>query len=140
MRFADSTSQRRDEKVSTLVTDLAQDVSHLLRSEIALAKAELEQKGRTAGRGAGLLGAAAAFALIALGGSLAFVSLVLNEAMPAWLAVLIATAAYGGVAVLLAMKGRDAVKQAAPPTPERTIESVKEDIQWAKTHASSNVR
>jgi hypothetical protein len=140
MRTAYPAARREDEKVGALVSDLARDVSHLVRCEIALAKAELEHKGRAAGSGAGMLGAAAAFALVALGGSLAFVSLVLNELMPGWLAVLIATVAYGAVAVMLAMKGRDSLKRAAPPAPERAIESVKEDIQWAKTHASSNVR
>jgi len=140
MRTVEPTTPRRDEKLGTLVSDLARDVSHLVRSEIALAKAELEQKSKSAGRGAGMLGGALAFGLVALGGSLAFVSLVLNEMMPGWLAVLLAAVAYGGIAVALAMKGRDALKQAGPPAPERTIESVKEDIQWAKTHASSNVR
>jgi hypothetical protein len=140
MRTVERSTPRRDEKMGTLVADLARDVSHLVRSEIALGKAELMQKGKTAGRGAGMLGGAVAFALVALAGSLAFVSLVLNEIMPGWLAVLIATLAYGAIAVTLAMKGRDALKETGPPAPERTIESVKEDIQWAKTHASSNVR
>jgi Putative Actinobacterial Holin-X, holin superfamily III len=131
---------RRDEKIGTLVKDLARDVSSLLRSEIALARAEMEQKGRAAGRGMGMLAAAAAFALVALGGSLAFVSLALNGAMPGWLAVLLATAAYAAIAVVLAVKGRDALQETAPPTPEKAIQSLKEDIEWARTHASSSSR
>jgi uncharacterized membrane protein YqjE len=140
MRTSTNGAVRRDEKVGTLVKDLAHDVSSLLRSEIALAKAEMEHKGKAAGRGMAMLGAAAAFALVALGGSLAFVSLVLNGAMPGWLAVLLATAAYAAIAVALAAKGRDALQQTAPPTPEKAIQSVKEDIEWAKTHASSSSR
>jgi uncharacterized membrane protein YqjE len=140
MRTPTNGAVRRDEKVGTLVRDLAHDVSSLLRSEIALARAEMEQKGKAAGRGMVMLGAAAAFALVALGGSLAFVSLVLNGAMPGWLAVLLATAAYAAIAVALAVKGRGSLQQTAPPTPDKAIQSLKEDIQWAKTHASSSSR
>jgi hypothetical protein len=44
---------------------------------------------------------------------------------------------YAGVAAVLALRGRDRVKQAVPPVPEQTIETVKEDVQWAKTRTRS---
>jgi hypothetical protein len=63
--------------------------------------------------------------------------LLLDLAMPAWLAALIVTVAYGAVAAVLALRGKQRVAEATPAAPEQTIESVKEDVQWAKTRATS---
>jgi hypothetical protein len=57
--------------------------------------------------------------------------------MRGWLAALIVTLVYAAGAAVLALRGRERLAEAAPPTPEQTIESVKEDVQWAKTHATS---
>jgi len=46
---------------------------------------------------------------------------------------------YAAIAAVLALTGRQKVKQAAPVAPEQTIESVKEDVQWAKTRARSGM-
>ena len=61
----------------------------------------------------------------------------LELVMPLWLAALIVTVVYAAVAGVLALRGRDKIKEAAPPVPEQTQESVKEDVQWAKTRAKS---
>ena len=58
--------------------------------------------------------------------------------MPAWLAALLVAVVYGVVAAVLAMRGRAKVKQATPPVPEQTIETVKEDVEWAKTQMRSD--
>jgi hypothetical protein len=76
-------------------------------------------------------------AIAAAGGSMAFI-LVLDGWMPAWLATLIVTAVYAAAAAALGLRGKQRISEAAPPAPERTIESVKEDVQWAKTHAKSS--
>jgi Putative Actinobacterial Holin-X, holin superfamily III len=128
---------KRSESTSELVKELSRDVSELVRQEVALAKAELTQKGKQAGVGAGMLSGAAVLGVAAVGGSLATVILLLDLVMPAWLAALIGTAVYGAVAAVLALRGKERLAEAAPPTPEQTIESVKEDVQWAKTHATS---
>ncbi len=60
--------------------------------------------------------------------------------LPAWLAALLVTVVYGAIAAVLALRGRDKVKQAAPPLPEQTIETVKEDVQWIKTQTPSAKR
>jgi len=120
-----------------LVKDLSREVSELVRQEIALAKAEMTQKGKKAGAGAGMLSGAAVLGLAAVGGSMATLILLLDLVMPAWLAALIATVAYGAVGAVLALRGKRRISDAAPPAPEQTIESVKEDVQWAKTHATS---
>ena len=84
--------------------------------------------------GAALMGAAA------VGGSMATIIIVLDLWMPLWLAALITTVIYAAVAAVLAMRGRDELRQTGTPIPEKTKESVKEDIQWAKTRAQSNSR
>ena len=85
--------------------------------ELELAKAELQQKGRQAGAGAGAFGGAGALGLAALGALTACFILALNAVMPAWLAALIVALVYGAIAAFLALRGRDKVKQATPLVP-----------------------
>ena len=131
-------NERARESTAELVKDLSRDISQLVREEIALAKAEMTEKGRKAGAGAGMLSGAAVLGRAAVGGSMAFLILVLDSWMPAWLAALIVTAVYAAGAAVLGLRGRERLSEAAPAAPERTIESVKEDVQWAKTRATSN--
>ncbi|HEX5557255.1 MAG TPA: phage holin family protein [Gaiellales bacterium] len=128
------------ESTAELVKDLSREVSELVRQEIALARAEMMEKGRKAGRGAGMLSGAAVLGLAAVGGSMATLILLLDLVLPAWLAALIVTAAYAAVAAVLARRGKEEISEAGPPTPERTVDSVKEDVQWAKTRATSSSR
>jgi hypothetical protein len=129
---------KRDESTAELVKDLSREVSHLVRQEVALAKAEMTEKGKKAGIGAGMLSGAAVLALAAVGGSMACLILLLHLVMPVWLAAIIVTLVYAAGAAVLAARGKDRISEATPPTPERTIESVKEDVEWAKNHATSS--
>ena len=131
---------RREESTAELVKDLSRDVSKLVRQEIELARVEMTEKGKRAGMGLGMVGGAAVFALVTLGGSMATIIIVLDMLIPLWLAALITTAVYGVVAVVLVRRGRDELKETGAPIPERTRDSIKEDIQWAKTHAKSKDR
>ena len=136
--MATPTDDKRNASTAELVKELSREVSQLVREEIALAKAEMTQKGKHAGIGAGMLSGAAVLALAAVGGSMAFLMLVLDSWMPGWLAALIVTIAYAAAAALLALRGKERISHATPPAPTQTIESVKEDVQWAKTHATSS--
>jgi putative superfamily III holin-X len=127
----------RERPIGDLVKQLAGQTSTLVRQEIDLAKAELTDKGKTAGKGAGLLGGAAVVGLLAAGALTACLILALSEAMDAWLAALIVTVVMGAVAAFLAIRGRDRIRAATPPVPEQTIETVKEDVEWAKTRTPS---
>jgi Putative Actinobacterial Holin-X, holin superfamily III len=131
---------KRSESTAELVKELSREVSELVRQELALARAEMMEKGKKAGRGAGMLSGAAVLALAAVGGSMATLILLLDLVMPAWLAALIVTAAYAAVAAVLGLRGKEEISEAGPPTPERTVDSVKEDVQWAKTRATSSNR
>jgi uncharacterized membrane protein YqjE len=130
----------RDRSLPELLKRLSAETTQLVHQEIDLAKVELTQKGRQAGAGAGLFSAAAALGLAALGALTACIILALNAALPAWLAALIVTVVYGVIAAVLAVQGRDRVKQATPLAPKQTIETVKEDVEWAKTQTRSAKR
>jgi len=130
----------RDQPISELVKDLATETSTLVRQEIDLAKAEMTDRGKRAGKGVGMLAAGAVVALLAFGALTAGLIAALDLAMPTWLAALIVTVVYGAIAAVLVQIGRKQVQEAAPPVPEETIESVKEDVQWAKTRTRSATR
>ena len=126
----------REQGIGELVKDLADQTSTLVRQEIKLAQAEVTQKGKVAGKGAGMLAGAAVAALLMLGALTALLIVVLDSFMALWLAVLIVTLLWAAVAAVLAMAGRKALQSATPPAPQ-TVETVKEDIQWAKTQTGS---
>lgn len=127
----------RDRSLGELLKQLSEETTRLVHQELELAKAELAQKGRQAGLGAGLFGAAGVIGFLALAALTTCIILLLDAAMPAWLAALIVAAVYAAVAAVLAMRGRAKVKQATPPVPEQTVETVKEDVEWAKTQMRS---
>ncbi len=140
MSMREGEAEKRQESVSELIKDLSRDISDLVRQEIELARAEMMEKGKKAGIGAGMFGGAALMGAAAVGGSMATIIIVLDLWMPLWLAALITTVLYAAVAAVLAMRGRDELRQTGTPIPEKTKESVKEDIQWAKTRAQSSSR
>jgi MFS family permease len=121
--------------LAELVQQLSEQTSRLARQEVELAKAELAAKGKRAGIGAGMFGGAGVFGFFALGALVATAILALATAVTAWLAALIIAAVLGAIAGVLAMQGRREVKQAAPPLPEQTTESIKEDVRVARTRA-----
>jgi hypothetical protein len=129
----------RDRGVGELVKELAGQTSTLVRQEIKLAQAEVTQKGKVAGKGAGLLAGAAVFGLAMLGALTATLIAALDEFMPTWLAALIVTVLWAIVAFALFKAGQKSLQQATPPAPQ-TVETVKEDIQWAKTQTGSAKR
>jgi uncharacterized membrane protein YqjE len=126
----------RDQSIGDLLRQLSQETSTLVRQEMALARAELTEKGKRAGVGAGMLGAAGVATLLTLGTLTACIILVLSEWMDAWLAALIHTAVWAAIAGVLALQGRNKVQEATPPAPQ-TVETLKEDVEWAKTQKPS---
>jgi uncharacterized membrane protein YqjE len=127
----------RSHSTGELVKELSEQTTTLVRKEIELAKAELSQKGKVAGEGAGMFGGAGVLGLLALGTLTTMILALLDKAMDLWVAALIVTLAYGAIAAVLALAGRDRIKKGMPPAPEQTVETVKEDVQWAKSQAKS---
>jgi uncharacterized membrane protein YqjE len=130
-------NELRSHSTGELVKELSEQTTTLVRKEIELAKAELSKKGKVAGEGAGMFGGAAVVGLLALGTLTTMILALLDKAMDLWVAALIVTLVYGAIAAVLALSGRDRVKKGMPPAPEQTVETVKEDVQWAKSRAKS---
>ena len=133
----ESTLGRRDEPLGEVARDLTRDLSLLVRQEVQLAKAEMAEKGRVAAPGVGMIGGATVAALLAGGALTAAAILALAIFLPEWLAALIVGAVLAVVAYVLVKQGKERVAEAGAPIPEQTIETVKEDVEWAKTRASS---
>jgi Flp pilus assembly protein TadB len=128
----------RDWSLGELLKQLSEQTTRLVHQELELAKAELQQKGKQAGTGAGLFGGAGALGLAALGALTACFILALSEVVPAWLAALIVAVVYGIIAYVLVKQGQTRMKRAVPPVPTQTIETVKEDVEWARTQMRSD--
>jgi hypothetical protein len=125
---------RTDERsISELVKQLTDQTQTLARKEVELAKAELTQKGKRLGVGAGAFGAAGILGLFAFGALTATLILLLARAMDAWLGALIVTVVYALIAAALALTGKKQVEEGTPPVPERAIESSKQDVETAKS-------
>jgi uncharacterized membrane protein YqjE len=125
-------SDLREQSIGELLKQLSQDTSTLVRQEMALARAELTEQGKRAGTGAGMLGGAGVAGLLTLGALTATIIGALDTGMPFWLAALIVTVIWAAIAGVLALQGRNKIKEATPPAPQ-TVETVKEDVRWAKT-------
>jgi uncharacterized membrane protein YqjE len=130
----------REHGTGELLKELSDHTTTLVRKEIELAKAELGEKGKKAGQGAGMFGGAGLFGVFAFGALTTAIIAALDSAMELWLAALIVAVVYGAIAAVLALQGRNKVQEAGPPVPEQATESVKEDVQWAKTQARSGRR
>lgn len=130
---AEEPGDLRDQGMGELFKHLSDDLSTLVRQELKLAQAEMTDKGKKAGIGAGMLGGAGLVGALALATLTTFFIALLATAMVVWLAALIVTVIYAAAAGALALIGKNRVAEATPPVPEQTLETVKEDVQWAKT-------
>ena len=126
-----------DRSTGELLKELSEQTSTLVRQELELAKAEMSEKGKQAGMGAGMFGGAGLFGLLAMIALTACLVMALDRAMVDWLAALVVTAAYAAIAGVLALQGRNKVREAGPPVPEQTRDTLKEDVEWAKTQIKS---
>jgi hypothetical protein len=130
-------NELRERPIGEVAKDLTSDLSLLVRQEIELAKTEMAEKGRTAAPGLGMFGGAGIVAVCAAGALTAFLVLMFSLFLPEWTAALIVGAALAAVAYVLVRQGKARVADIGNPLPEQTIETVKEDVEWAKTRATS---
>lgn len=116
-----------DASAGELVAQLTEDISTLVRDEVALAKRDLATAGKRAGLGVGLFGAAGAVAWFGLGTLIAAAVLGLATTMAAWLAAVIVAVLLFVIAGIAAVVGKQSV-QKAPDPPRERVESVKSDV------------
>ena len=133
----ESRADALDRPVGELVKQLSEQTSTLVRKELELARAEMTEKGKAAGVGAGMFGGAALAGLLAVGALTACLILALAQVMDAWLAALIVAAGYGALAGVLALTGKSKVEEATPLLPEQTKESVRQDVEEVKERAKA---
>jgi uncharacterized membrane protein YqjE len=137
MAERDGNNDLYDRPTGELLRELSQQTSELVRQEIELAKAEIGEKGKQAGLGAGMFGGAGLFGVGAFAALTTTIIAALDRAMALWLAALIVAVVYGIVAAVLAQRGKQKVQAVGAPVPEQARDSVKEDVQWAKTRMRS---
>ncbi|MEU3793235.1 phage holin family protein [Streptomyces fructofermentans] len=127
--------QDESRSVSELVGQATEQLSDLVRQEMRLAKEELAEKGRRAGRGGGLLAAAGAVAYVGLMALSVTAAAVLALVLPWWAAALVVTLVLLAAAGVLAAAGRSRLGRATPPLPEETLDSVRADVDEIKERA-----
>ena len=121
-----------DQSTSELVQRASEQITRLVRDEIALAKAELTEKGKHAGIGVGLFGGGGVLAMYGVGALIATLIIVLDLFLPLWLAALIVTVVLFAIAGILALLGKRQVTKASPPEPQEAVASVKADVDEVK--------
>ena len=125
-----ATDERARQGLQELLRSIGTDLSLLIRQQVALAKEEMRGIAAEKATGGALLAAAAVFALFVLGFASLAGAAALDLVLPRWAALLIVAGIYLVLAVIALLIGRNAL--AAPATPERTKQTVKEDLEWAK--------
>nr|WP_203661896.1 phage holin family protein [Streptomyces sp. SID14446] len=118
-----------------MVQQASQQLTELVRGELRLAQAEMQEKGRRYGKSGGLFGGAGVVGFLMLEALVVTAIAALAVPLPVWAAALIVTAVLGVVAAVLALNGRKQVHRAAPPKPEQAIENVKADVAEIKRSA-----
>jgi len=124
-----------EQSVAELVQRVSQHTATLVRQEIRLAQIELQQKGKRAGIGAGMFGGSGLVALYGAGALIGGLILLLATAVAPWLAAVIVAAALALVAGVLALTGKKQIDRATPPTPERAVKTLAEDVDYVKERA-----
>jgi len=120
-----------DLSTGQLISQLSEQTSQLVRSELELAKVELKNSAKHAGLGAGLFSFAGVLAWFGMGALIATAIIGLDLVLPLWAAALIVTLVLFVAAGVAALVGKNQV-QKVTPTPERTVENVKLDVQEVK--------
>ena len=126
-----------DRPVGELVQDLSRQTSTLIRQEMRLAQAELSEKGRHAGKGAGMFGGAGLIALYGVGALIAAAVIGLGTVIEPWVAAAAVGVALLLIAGIVALAGKKELDEATPPKPEQTLDSVHQDVETVKARARS---
>jgi membrane protein len=130
-------SHRDQRSIRELIDQLAEDARGLVRAEVGVIRAELEEKLRRLAVGAALVAVAGVLGLVMLGAATATAIIALANVLATWLAALIVTAVFAvgaGIALLVGLK---ILRRGVPPAPTESVDSIKEDVSWVKARARS---
>jgi hypothetical protein len=123
----------KDASIGELTSQVSEQVTRLVRDELALAQIEAKGKAKHLGVGVGMFGGAGIFGFYAVGVFIAAAVLGLSTAVDGWLAALIVGAALVVIAGIVALAGKKNLSQGAPPVPTEAIESSKADVAAVKS-------
>lgn len=124
----ETTHEPSRSSTAQLVQRALEQMTRLIRDEVALARAELASKAKQAATGAGLFSGAAVFGFFAVGCLVTAAVLAVALVLPAWAAALIVAGGLLVIAAILALLGRSRVKKASQPLPQEAMDGVKTDI------------
>jgi MFS family permease len=136
-RSSASQTPAAEASLGELLSRVPAQTSQLVRDEIRLAQAELTQKGKRAGIGAGLFGGAGVFGFYGVGALVAAAILGLATTVDGWVAALIVAAALFVIAGIAALIGKANVSKATPPVPQEAVAGLKTDLDTLKPGASA---
>jgi len=132
-----TTEENNQRSMRELIDKLSADARGLVRAEVSLARAELEEKVRRLAAGGVLVAAAAVLGLMALGALTATAIIALSNVVSTWLAALIVTVVVGLLAGILLLIGIKLLRRGVPPAPTDSVDQMKEDVSWVKARARS---
>ena len=132
-----TTEENNQRSMRELIDKLSADARELVRAEVSLARAELEEKVRRLAAGGALVAAAAVLGLVAIGALTATAIIVLSNVVSTWLAALIVTVVVGLLAAILLLVGIKLLRRGVPPAPTESVDQMKEDVSWVKARARS---
>jgi uncharacterized membrane protein YqjE len=124
----------RERPMTEVLKDIITNVQEMVRSEVRLARVEIREETSKTARAGAMLAAGGVLGIIAGVFGLVFIAQLLDMVMPDWAATLIIALALGIAAAVLISKGRSRLHV---PTPEKTIENVKENVEWMKNQTKS---
>lgn len=133
--MAERADPRDERSIGSIVGDAISNLQEIVRTEIELVKTETREEAMTAARASGLLVGGVIAALYALGLFLLAVAWGLSEFMDLWLALGIVFLVMAVIAAVLIAVGKSRLSE-INPKPEQTIETLKEDVAWAKRQTS----
>jgi len=122
---------RDDRSLGELFADLSRQTSTLVRQEVQLAKTEISDKATKTGKDVASMAVGGAIAYAGLLAIIAAVIILLAEVIPWWLSAFIVGVAVAAIGYLLIQRGRESMKQ-GDMVPRQTIDTLKEDAEWAK--------
>jgi uncharacterized membrane protein YqjE len=124
----------RERPVTEVFKDIIGNVQEMVRSEVRLARLEMSEEISKTTRAGAILAAGAVLGAIAGVFLLVCVAQLLGLVMPAWAATLLVAVALGIAGFALFSSGKNRLRV---PTPEKTIENVKENVEWMKNQTKS---
>lgn len=124
------------ESLGATLSSIIENLQNIVRGEVQLAKTELKEEASTMGKGAGMIGAGVFFGLVGFIFLMLALTYLLNKALEMWISAGIVGLGLAVIAAILAMVGKNRLNE-ANLVPEKTIQSVKEDQEWASRQMKS---